>query len=1377
MKKLLWITALLCPPLAHAQVKMSVHGQVRHPAGTRQLYFFERRNQIPVLIDSANISSDGQYIANLHLKREGAYLVGDRMGGQYAFWATGKDLVMDIDEQEMPIVANDTDNQIVHQVNLAIAQRTKDYGTNPRQALQSFSEKLTVLIRANATHPGVLYPLSFFSFETDSALIGEILPTLLRKNPSNAAVKAYAAAAVRLQQGSPAPDFDFVTPTGEKKKLSAALTGSKYVLVDFWASWCGPCRSGIPGIKKLYDEYKNKGLDVLAISLDAKEEEWKKALAEEEMTWRQGRVLDKGVYLMETYRFSGIPYLALFDQQGKIVTVNVSHEALEKKFLELMGPPDPVAATQTEYSSLEADDVEKKMITDVLSRNLQPEYETALKGSTQESFVKAYTDQLKATADLKGFQAGKLFYSLPDYYRELMKLYRSPVADKSREYGQLEAKQLRYLRYLFNKPQYEKYLRYRKDHPVLPGAVPLDSAVRTGKLPNGFTYYIRRNDQPKNQVLMYLVNKVGSILEQEHERGLAHFMEHMNFNGTRHFPGNRLVTYLQKAGVRFGADLNAYTSFDETVYELPLSTTDPSLVDSGLYVMRDWANAATLDSLEIEKERGVVVEEKRLGKGATERLRNNFLPIVTNQSRYAERLPIGTDMVLKNFTRKDLVQFHRNWYRPDLQALIVVGDIDVDQMEKTVRSMFADLLSAPGAPPRTHYEVPLTGKNQFLAQTDPDLTNTQLQILVKQKGQQISSEADFIASMKRTLFNSMLGRRMQDELNPLPDPGFTSIRASVQPLMGGLDAFSYDVTAKDGMLKQAVQQGWRSLTRVTKYGFTPAELDLARLSYLRSLENARMEASKTPSRSYVSEYQAHFLHGTASPGLDWEYQFAKANIGALTVADINALIPYYIGSTNQDILIQAPDKQKDQLPDEVAVRRWLNEVAEENLEPVKEAGSPVKSLLDHDPTPGKIVSSRRNKQMGTEELTLSNGIKVVLKPTRFKNDEISYNAFAPGGTSRYPDSIYLAATLSARLLSGFGIGKFSPADLARILNDKIVNAGIYIGPRSQGIFGSASTKDLETALQLTYLQFTSPRADSQLFTNAINSMKASLINRYADPSNVFSDTINNFMSGYSPRSATPSITQVNRVKLSDIVSIYRDRFADADGFTFIFAGNIDSITIRPLLEKYLGSLPSLQHKQKAIDYKATVPAGRITKQVFKGSEEKATVRIMLGGQDNLTPMNRLLLNAMGEVLQYRLLESLREEAGEVYSPSVRTSTVKYPVSRFGITISFGCAPVNVDHLVSLVEKAMKKLVEDGTSAEDLQKFKTAFIKQTEAALNTNDFWLSYLSTQYENGEDVAQINHYREYLDKLTSASFKKAAAHYLSGKNMIRFVLLPEKI
>jgi zinc protease len=1376
MKKILWITVLVCPLLADAQMRLTVSGKVKNPAVTRQLYFFEKRNQIPVLIDSCIVRTDGHYTAQLNLKREGAYLVGSRMGGTYAFWAAGKDLLMDIVDNEMPLVKDDADNKVVHEVNEAVLERTRNYGANPRQALQTFNDKLVALAKATASRPAVIYPLSFFSFEGDSALISEISQTLLKKNPSNAAVKAYVAASVRLRPGSPAPDFDFITASGKKMKLSGPVHRSKYLLVDFWASWCGPCRSGIPGIKKLYDEYKSKGLEVLAVSLDGKEEEWKKAMAEEAMTWAQGRVLDKGVYLMETYRFSGIPYLALFDGQGKIVAVNVTHEALEQKFLELMGPPDPVALAEAEYTSAVAGEAEKKMVADVLSRNLQQEYEAVLKNSTQDSFMRAYTRQLAAVADLKSYQAGKLSYSLPNFYKELSDLYRSTAAEKAKAYQQLEEKQLRYLRYLLQKPQYEKYLRYRKDHPVLPAPIPLDTAVRTGRLVNGFTYYIRRNAQPQKQVLMYLVNKTGSVLEQDHERGLAHFMEHMNFNGTRHFPGNRLVDYLQKAGVRFGADLNAYTGFDETVYELPLPTGNPGIVDSGLYVMRDWADAAILDSVEIEKERGVVMEEKRLGKGAAERMSHAFLPIVSNHSRYAQRLPIGTDEVLKKFTRSDLAQFHRNWYRPDLQALIIVGDVDVERIEQSVRQLFGDMQRSPGSPQRTQYEAPLTGNNQFMVVTDPEATGTQFQLLVKQKSLVVRTETDFAASMKRSLFNSMLTRRLQNELNPLPEPSFTSINARVQALLGGLDAFSFEVAAKEGLLKEAVQQGWRAVSRVTRFGFTQSELDLARQAYLRSLEKAMQESDKTPSRLYVSEYQAHFLNGTASPGFAWEYQFAKAHIGSVTVEDINEVMRYYYGPINQDILIQAPEKEKGRLPDEAAVRQWLTGVENEKLTPFREE-SIIKPLLEHRPASGKIVSSHRIPALNVEELTLSNGVKVVLKPTQFKNDEIRYYAFGPGGNSRYPDSTYVAANLAARLVSSFGMGNFTPAELSNTLNDKIVNGGVYIGPRSQGIFGSASTSDLETAMQLIYLQFTSPRSDSQLFANAINGMKATLMNRYADPSNVFSDSINYVMGGYHPRSAPPSFQQLNGVKLSQLMTIYRDRFADADGFTFVFVGNFDSVAIRPMLEQYLGSLPSLRRRQKALDQNINVPTGRIVKQVYKGTEDKATVRLFINGPHETTPMNRLLLNAMGEVLQYRLLESLREQAGEVYSPSVRTTSTKYPAGKFGINISFGCAPANVDHLVSLVEQAMKGLVNTGVSEDDLQKYKTAYVKQTEAALNTNEFWLSYLSAQYENSEDITQITHYREYLDKLTPATFKKAAARYLSGKNMIQFVLLPEQM
>lgn len=905
--------------------------------------------------------------------------------------------------------------------------------------------------------------------------------------------------------------------------------------------------------------------------------------------------------------------------------------------------------------------------------------------------------------------------------------------------------------------------------------IPADPAVRTGKLANGFTYYIRHNEQPQKRVELYLINKVGSVLEDDDQQGLAHFMEHMNFNGTKHFPKNQLVDYLQKAGVRFGADLNAYTSFDETVYQLPIPTDDPAMFGNGIKIMRDWAQEATLDPTEIEKERGVVLEEERLGKGARDRMSRQYLPMIFNHSRYADRLPIGKDEVLTKFKPEVIRRFHHDWYRPDLQALIVVGDIDVNVAERLVKAQFSTLKNPSAERPRTVYSVPFTGKTQFLTVTDKEEGNTSLEIMMKHKARGVKTEDDYLAAIKQNLLNQMLGNRRYAELSKLSDPGFSGASLSISNFMSGLDMLDFNINAKDGRLQQAFEQTWQVLEKIKRYGFTEGELARAKQNYLRTMQNSLDEKDKTPSTSFVKEYQNLFLHGEAAPGIAWEAQFTKNHIDAISLKDIAALLNEYLQTKDVDILVTGPEKSRSFLPNEATVKGWMNSIGTQQLEAYKD-NAVVKPLLAVKPTPGKVVSRKSITELGVTELTLSNGVKVILKPTDFKNGQILYQGFSAGGTSLYDHTDFDVASNAAGLVGSFGLGDLNPVELSQTLTGKIVNSRANIGPRSQTISGGASPEDLETALQLTYLQFTQPRKDTMLFNNVMNNAKNSVANRYAEPNNVFADTVAYVMGSYSYRAAPPTVDRLDKIELQRAYDIYRERFADAGGFTFVFVGNFKDETIIPLIEQYLGSLPSTGSGAKARDLGVHIPSGRITKKVYKGTENKATVRMVYSGDYTFNPLNNLLLKAVGDVLQIKVLQTLREAEGEVYSPQVQSSYNKYPKNRYALIISFGCAPQNADKLIALAEQQARKLATDGPQADDVVKFKAAYQKNVELALKDNSFWLNYLASQYENNEDLMQVQQIQQNLDKVNAEAIKKAAAEFVSGSNLINFELLPEQ-
>ena len=903
--------------------------------------------------------------------------------------------------------------------------------------------------------------------------------------------------------------------------------------------------------------------------------------------------------------------------------------------------------------------------------------------------------------------------------------------------------------------------------------LPLDPAVHTGKLPNGFTYYIRHNEEPKNRVVLYLVNKVGSVLEDEDQRGLAHFMEHMSFNGTKHFPKNELVDYLQKSGVRFGADLNATTNFDETIYQLPIASDNPNLLAGGLRIMRDWAGEATLDSTEINKERGVVLEEKRLGKGAGERMQRVYYPVLMNNSRYSDRIVIGLDTVLNNFTPQTIRRFYHDWYRPDLQALIVVGDINADQMERLIKQQFSDLKNPVHERQRTNYTIPLTGKNQFVAVTDKEMTSTQCEIIIKHLTHPIKTEQDYRRMITQNLFNQMFGERYE-ELSRTSNPPFIDGSAGISGFIGGLESYNAVVAAKPGELEAGLKAVWRETERVRRLGFTATELERAKMSYLSGIETAVKEKDKTPSESYVNEYVELFLKGDASPGIETEYRLTQTDLKAINLGEVNSIAKEYITNTNKDIVLLAPEKEKQSLPDEATIKSWMKSVEEETFLPYHDVMT-LQPLLSEEPKAGSIHSTQKDTALGITTYLLSNGAKVLIKPTDFQNNEILFSAFAPGGTSLASDADYQSAAIAAGLISAGGAGNYNADQLSRYLEGKQLSIQPYIGERFQGFNGNSTREDLETALQLMYAYFTEPRKDTAIANTIIARSKATLVNRSDNPGSVFADTVNAILGNYSTRRTGPTLEKLEQINLDKANSFYRNRFTDAANFRFTFVGSVDTNTIKPLLEKYIGAMPATNQKETAKDLNIHIPVGRIEKTVYKGSEPKANVLMVFSGDFAYTQENNTKLDALKEALQIRLIERLREDESGVYTPGVSASTSKYPQSRYSFIIRFGCAPQNVDKLIASTLDEINKLKNDGPPQVNIDKWRAEEKTSWKTTIRSNDFWIDYLTGQLENEEDLRKIYTHLSVIDQIKPADVEQAAAQYLSGNNYIKLVLLPK--
>jgi zinc protease len=907
--------------------------------------------------------------------------------------------------------------------------------------------------------------------------------------------------------------------------------------------------------------------------------------------------------------------------------------------------------------------------------------------------------------------------------------------------------------------------------------LPMDSRVKTGVLPNGLKYYLMKNAEPKNRAQLRLMVKAGSILETDEQQGLAHFMEHMNFNGTKHFPKNELVNFLQKSGVRFGADLNAYTGFDETVYMLPVPTDSIEVFKKGMQILEDWAHNATLDPSEIDKERGVVLEESRTGKGANARMRDKFFPVILNNSLYAKRLPIGKDSILKNFKYETLNQFHKDFYRPDLEGVAVVGDIDVDMVEKMIIEKFGSIQNPVIEKERTKFTIPLSGGTDVAIVTDPEQPYTIIQVMCKQAKRKDVTYQDRRDGMVRSLFNQMLSARIQ-ELTQKAEPPFLFGNASYGGFLGGvgnLDAFTSIAVAKSGNVEKALVAVLEETEKAKKFGFTASELGRAKTDYMVSQEKSFKEKDKTSSEQIVGGLVGAFIENENLTSPDFSFDFTKKYLEGVKLEEVNALSNTLITTENRAVILLAPEKDKATLPTETQLREWLNSAGKNVTAYVDNTIN--KPLIAKLPKGSKVILTKKIPEIGVTELTFANGVRAILKPTDFKNDEILIGAYSNGGTNLYSDKEADNASLSSTIASMGGLGEFSAVNLQKMMSGKVAQISPYVTETSENINGSTNPKDLELALQLIYSDFTQPRFDADVIKGFVANVSNFLESQQKTltPEKVYNDTLSMILTNYAPRNFPMTAERFNKIDAKRAFEIYKERYADASDFTFLFVGNFKNEEIKPLLEKYLGGLPSIKRKETFKDLGIREPKGKIEKTLFKGTEAKARVTMVWSGDYLPTPDNETQVEALSEVLEIKLIEKLREEESGVYGVGVSGSVSKIPAKRYSFRIAFQCAPENVEKLVNRTMAEIKKVKETGAEQTDIDKFKAETKRQTETQLRENGFWLGYLQGQYQDNEDVKEVLKENEMLKKVTVESTKMAAKKYFA-ENMIKLILLPEK-
>ena len=904
--------------------------------------------------------------------------------------------------------------------------------------------------------------------------------------------------------------------------------------------------------------------------------------------------------------------------------------------------------------------------------------------------------------------------------------------------------------------------------------VPVDPLITVGTLPNGLRYYVRENRQPGARAELRLAVKAGSVLEDEDQRGMAHFVEHMAFNGTTHFPGNAVGTFMQSLGVRFGAHVNAHTGFDETVYELQIPTDNPNVIDRSLLILEDFARAVTFDPMEINQERGVILEEWRLGLGADERINDLQFPLLLKGSRYADRLPIGKPEIIRNVNHDRLKQFYTDWYRPDMMAVIAVGDFNKANMEFAIRSHFGSIPAATSPRPRPTYTVPAQTGTTYSVLTDPEATNTRISATSTMAAREQMSIGSYRQHMVEQLFSAMLSVRL-GEISQAPNAPFLRAQADRDLFVRTIEVTSLDALVAKGSVERGLSALFSELARVERFGFTAPELARMKLNLQRGLERAVVEKDKSPSGPLADEFIRNFIQDEPIPGIVYEYGLNQRFLPEITLAEVNAVAKGFMPDRNRLVAISAPEADKPTLPNDVKLAGVISATDAERLTAYVDTVS-NRPLLARAPTAGSVAGTTSTDTLGITEWTLSNGVKVVLKPTTYKQDEVVFRAISPGGTSLASDAEYIPAETADAVVAQGGLGDFSRIDLDKVLAGTTASVRADIGPTEEGLSGGAARKDLETMFQLIYLTFTAPRADPVAFKVLTEQLKITLANREAQPDTIYNRTLDAALSQNHPRAEPLTPSNVDRMDLTKSMAFYQDRFADASDFTFVFVGSIDLPTMKPLVEKYLGGLPSQRRNEMVKDIGMRPPSGVVQKQVKSGIAPRSQVSIVFSGPFQNDEQHRVIAQAMADTLAGNLQRTLREDLGGTYGVSMVPRFSMRPIGEYRFTISFACDPARTDALMKTAFQVIDEYKRNGPGQGQVADTRSTLIRDLETNSASNLYLLNRILFKYEFDEDVKEVFNMRPFYDQVTVAALRDAAREYLDTDRYVAVTLVPER-
>ena len=898
--------------------------------------------------------------------------------------------------------------------------------------------------------------------------------------------------------------------------------------------------------------------------------------------------------------------------------------------------------------------------------------------------------------------------------------------------------------------------------------VPFDPNVRRGKLENGLTYYIRHNEKPAQRANFYIAQKVGSILEEDNQQGLAHFLEHMAFNGTKNFPGKALLNYMEHNGVKFGENVNAWTSIEQTVYMLTnVPTTNMNLVDSCILILHDWSNFISLEGEEIDKERGVILEEMRQGQGAQMRIYEKMLPEIYPNSPYGHRLPIGTKEVVSGFDHEALRAYYHKWYRPDLQGIIIVGDIDVNEVENHLKSIFEDIPAPVNPAERIRFQVADNAEPIVSICTDPEETTYDVSVFYKHDIVPFEERGDvqywikgYIDQLVATMYNNRL-----EELTQKANPPFIYGGGyySTFFISDTKDAWMSAAVAKD---KDGIDEALNAIVaenkRMQQYGFTASEFERAKADLMKRIENQYDERDKQETGRIFRPILNHFLTNEPLMGIENEYMLLSQILPALPVEAINQYAAELIREDNIVITLTAPEKEGEVLPTKAELLAMFNKAKEVEVEPYVETVS-NEPLIATLPVKGAIESKKHDDTFDATVLTLKNGVTVIYKPTTFKDDEVLMNAYSFGGYSVMDQSDpYTLQEINSLATLG-GVGNFSAIDLPKVLAGKKASVHPQIGSLTEGMSGNCSARDLETMLQLTYLYFTSPRSDEEAFQSYITRTKAMVANAESDPNTAFRDNLMFAMYDNHPLVKRMKAEDYDKVDYAKALKLYTDRFKDANNFVFTFVGNIDPETFEPLVEQYIGSLKTKKNDET---WTANVPA--ITDKDVNSHYTKAmenpmvTCYMVYNGEMEYTMENQMKMQVLSDVMDIVYTEKIREDEGGTYGVGVNGNLTLRPKETFMFLIAFQTNKEMYEKLMGIAVAELQNVANQGPRAEDLKKVKEFLIKKHSEDLESNRYWMNCIQTQYRDGYNP--MANYEQIVNGITADDVANMAKAVLKG-------------